>query len=167
MHTTSIDIYIQSLWRIPWIPRWHSCQKSKASRLTMIAWEQSKIMKKWPLTNALYCRLRAWQLHRMQIKMYLCCLCIDFSVSQSIDKSMRCVYGTYCMSLGSFYTPQERNTIHLSEVKIFLFSGCVYNTLHHGTLEILQLCHLEICVYTMKAHTGFTILPYTLDIEEV
>ena len=31
---------------------------------------------------------------------------------------MRGVHGTYCMSLGSFYTPQGRITVHLSEVKI-------------------------------------------------
>ena len=66
MHTTSIDIYIQSLWRIPWIPKWHSCQNPKAPRLIMIAWEQMTFMKKWPLTNAFCCSLRAWTLHRMQ-----------------------------------------------------------------------------------------------------
>ena len=104
------------------MPKWHSCQNSKAPRLTMIAWEQTKSMKKWPLTNALYCSLRAWNMTQNVIfKMYLCCLCIDFSVSQSIDKSMRCVYGTYCMSLRSFYTPQGRITVQLSKVKIICF----------------------------------------------
>ena len=54
-------------------------------------------------------------------KMYLCCLCIDFSVSQSIDKSLRGVHGTYCMSLGSFYTTQEGITVHLPKVNILFF----------------------------------------------
>ena len=45
MHTTSIDTYIQSLWRMPWIPKWHSCQNSKAKRPIAIASEQTKIMK--------------------------------------------------------------------------------------------------------------------------
>ena len=67
MHTTSKDIYIQSLWRIPWIPKWHSCQNPKAPRPIVIAWEQTKSMQKWPLTNALYCSHRAWKLHRMRI----------------------------------------------------------------------------------------------------
>ena len=75
MHATSIDIYIQSLWRTPWIPKWHSCQNSKAARPTMIAWEQTKHLKKWPLTNELYCRLRAWQLHRMQISKCILAVC--------------------------------------------------------------------------------------------
>ena len=43
---------------------------------------------------------------------------------------------------------------------IIFFGGCVYNTLHHGTLEILQLCHLGIGMDTMEAHAGLTILPY-------
>ena len=75
MHTTSIDIYIQSLSRIPWIPKWHSCQNSTAIRLTIVAWEQTKILKKWPLTNAFYCSLRAWTLHRMQILKCILAVC--------------------------------------------------------------------------------------------
>ena len=97
-----------------------------------------------------------------KFKMYHGCLCIDFSVSQSIDESIRVVYRTYCMSLRQFYTPQCRNIFHLYMVIILFFcGGCVYIILHHGTLEILQLCHLGICMYTMEAHTGLTILPYT------
>ena len=101
-------------------------------------------------------------------RMYSCCPCSDFSVSQSSDESMRGVHGTYCMSLGSFYTPQGSITVHLSEVKIsFFFGACVYNILRHGTLEILQLCHLGICMYTMETRKGLTEYPYTLHIEEV
>ena len=50
--------------------------------------------------------------------LYHGCLCVNFSVSQSIDKSIWRVHGTCCMSLRQFYTPQERNTVHLSEVSI-------------------------------------------------
>ena len=32
----------------------------------MIACEQTKIMKVWTCTNAIYCTLRAWKLHKMQ-----------------------------------------------------------------------------------------------------
>ena len=35
------------------------------------------------------------------------------------------------------------------------------------TLEILQLCHLGICMYTMGTRKGLTEYPYTLHIEEV
>ena len=100
-------------------------------------------------------------------EMYPCSLCSDFSVSQSIDESMWGVHGTYCISLGSFYTPQGRITVHLSEVKILIsFGDCVYNILRHGTLDILQLRHLGICMYTMETHTGLIEYPYTLHIEE-
>ena len=44
---------------------------------------------------------------------------------------------------------------------------CMYNILHHGTLEILQLCHLGICMYTMETDTGLIEYPYTPHIEEV
>ena len=54
-------------------------------------------------------------------KMYPFGLCIDFSISQSIDESIWRVHGTYCMSLGSFYTPQARIVIHLYELD---FSNC-------------------------------------------
>ena len=36
------------------------------------------------------------------------------------------VYGTYCMSLGSFYAPRERITVHLSEGKIIFCSVAVF-----------------------------------------
>ena len=42
----------------------------------------------------------------------------------------------------------------------------MYIILHHGTLEILQLCHLGICVYAVEAHTGLIEYPYTPHIEE-
>ena len=72
------------------------------------------------------------------------------------------------MSLGSFYTPQGRITVHLSEVNtLFFMSGCVYNILHHGILEILQLCHLGICMYAMETRTSLIEYPYTPHIEEV
>ena len=45
--------------------------------------------------------------------LYHGCLCVNFSVSQSIDQSIRVVHGTYCMSLRHKYTPQGRNRIHL------------------------------------------------------
>ena len=32
-------------------------------------------MKQWPLTNALYCKLRAWKLHRMQISKCIFAVC--------------------------------------------------------------------------------------------
>ena len=75
MHCTSIDVCFQSLWRIPWIPKWHRCQNSKAARSTMVAWEQTKILKTWPLTNALYCSLRAWHVHRMHISKCIFAVC--------------------------------------------------------------------------------------------
>ena len=34
---------------------------------------------------------------------------------------------------------------------IFVFGGCAYDILHHGTLEILQLCHLGTCMYVVEA----------------
>ena len=43
----------------------------------------------------------------------------------------------------------------------------MYNILRHGTLEILQPCHLGICMYTMETRKGLTEYPYTLHIEEV
>ena len=49
---------------------------------------------------------------------------------------------------------------------MFLLGACVYNILRHGTLEILQLCHLGICMYTMETRKGLTEYPYTLHIEE-
>ena len=99
--------------------------------------------------------------------LYHGCLCMDFSVSQSIDKSIRRVHGTCCMSLRQFYTPQECNTVHLSEVIILcFFGGCAVDILHHGTLEILQLCHLGFCMYTMETHMGLIEYPYTPHIEE-
>ena len=75
MHSTSIDVCFQSPWRIPWIPKWHHCQNSKAARSTMVAWEQTKFLKKWPLTNALYCRLRARKLHRLQFLKCILAIC--------------------------------------------------------------------------------------------
>ena len=39
-------------------------------------------------------------------KMYPCCTYMDFSVSQSNDKSTRSVHRIDCMSLWSFFTPQ-------------------------------------------------------------
>ena len=42
----------------------------------------------------------------------------------------------------------------------------MYIVMHHGTLEILQLCHLGICMCTMETHTGLIEYPYTLHIEE-
>ena len=141
VHTTSIDIYIQSLWRIQWIPKWHTCQNSKATWLTMTAWEQTRILQKWTLTNALYCRHRASNITECKFKhvslLSACCLYTDFSVSQSIDESIRCVYGTYCMSLGSFSTPQGRSSIHLSEVRI-IFSAAVCTI--HCTMGLWKFC---------------------------
>ena len=93
MHSTSIDIHFQSLWRVPWIPKWHSCQNSKAAQPTMIAWEQTKIMKKWPLTNALYCRPRAWKLDRMRI---LKCIFSVCALTLAFLKVSLRVYGV-CM----------------------------------------------------------------------
>ena len=75
-------------------------------------------------------------------KMYPCCLYIDFSFSQSIDKSIRRVHGTYCMSLGSFYTPQERITVHLSEVKILFFSAAVCTI--YCTMGLWKFCNYVI-----------------------
>ena len=42
--------------------------------------------------------------------------CIDFSTFQSIHNSIQSLCGIYCMSLGTFCTPQGRIIIHLSEV---------------------------------------------------
>ena len=68
MHSTSIDIYIQSLWRIPWIPKGHRCQNSKAARSTMVARGQTKILKKMTSDKRyVYCSFRARKLHRLQI----------------------------------------------------------------------------------------------------
>ena len=98
--------------------------------------------------------------------MYLCYLCIDFSVSASIDKSMRCVWNILHVTWvilrpsGTHYSPFVRGQNNI------LFSGCVYNILDHGTLEILQLCHLGICMYTMETRTGLIEYPYTPHIEE-
>ena len=75
-------------------------------------------------------------------KMYPCCLCSDFSVSQSIDESMWTVHGTYCMSLGSFYTPQERNTVHLSEVNTLFFSAAVCTI--YRTMGLWKFCNCVI-----------------------
>ena len=75
MHTTSIDVCFKSLWRTPWNPKWHHCQNPKAARSTMVAWEQTNILKKWSLTNALYCRLRARKLHRLQISKCILAIC--------------------------------------------------------------------------------------------
>ena len=54
---------------------------------------------------------------------------------------------------GTHYSPFVRGQ------HIMFFGGCVYNILHHGTLEILQLCHLGICMCTMEAHTGLIEYP--------
>ena len=89
MHSTSIDIYIQSLWRIPWIPKWHRCQNSRATRSTMVAWEQTKILKKWLLTNALYCRLRARKLHRLQISKCIPAVCALTSAFLKVSMRVR------------------------------------------------------------------------------
>ena len=159
MHTTSIDIYIQSLCRIPWIPKWHSCQNSKAARLTMIAREQTKLMKKILLINALYCSLRAWKLHRMQLLKCIfavCALTLAF-LKVSIRVCRVCMEHIAC-HLGHF-TPLRNAIQSICQRSTSVFSAAVCNTLHHGTLEILQLCHLGICVYTMEAHTGLTMLP--------
>ena len=103
MHSTSRDIYIQSLWRIPWIPKWHRCQHSKAARSTMVAWEQTKIIKKWPLTNALYCTLRAWKIHRLQFSK---CIPAEYALTLAFLKVLIRIYGV-CMEhvachLGNF-----------------------------------------------------------------
>ena len=66
MHTTSIVIYIQSLWQTPWNPKWHRCQNPKAPRLSIAACGQTKIIKNRTCTNAIYCTLRAWKLHKMR-----------------------------------------------------------------------------------------------------
>ena len=87
MHTTSIDVCFESLWRTPWNPKWHRCQNSRAARSTMVAWEQTKILKTWPLTNALYCRLRARKLHRLQI--FKCILAICAATLAFLKVSMR------------------------------------------------------------------------------
>ena len=50
---------------------------------------------------------------------------------------------------------------------MILFGACVYNILRRGTLEILQLCHLGICMYTMETREGLAEYQYTLHIEEV
>ena len=100
--------------------------------------------------------------------MYSCCLCSDFSFSQSSDESMRGVHGTYCMSLGSILHPSGTHySPFVRGQHIISFGACVYNILRHGTLEILQLCHLGICMYTMETRKGLTEYPYTLHIEEV
>ena len=62
---------------------------------------------------------------------------------------------------GTHYSPVVRGQ------HIIFFGACVYNILRHGTLEILQLCHLGICMCTMETHTGLIGKPYTLHIEEV
>ena len=48
-----------------------------------------------------------------------------------------------------------------------IFVGaCGCNIMRHGTLEILQLCHLGICMYTMETRKGLKEYTYTLHIEE-
>ena len=49
---------------------------------------------------------------------------------------------------------------------MIFFGACGYNIMRHETLEILQLCHLGICMCTMETRMGLTEYPYTLHIEE-
>ena len=77
-----------------------------------------------------------------KFKMYPCCLYIGLCVSQSIDKSIRRVRGTCCMSLRQFYTPEERNTVHLSEVIILFFSAAV--RVIHCTMRLWKFCNYVI-----------------------
>ena len=49
------------------------------------------------------------------------------------------VYGTYCMSLGSFYAPRERITVHLSEGKI-IFCSVAVCTISGGCSEVYIIC---------------------------
>ena len=63
--------------------------------------------------------------------------------------------------LGTQYSPFVQG-------QIFKFLDCcVYNILHYEILEILELCHLGICMYIMGTRKGLTEYPYTLHIEEV
>ena len=60
-----------------------------------------------------------------------------------------------------------RNLLQSICQRSFFFGGCVYNILHHGTLKVLQLCHLGICMYTMQTRTGLIEYLCTPHIEEV
>ena len=77
-----------------------------------------------------------------KFKMYPFGLCIDFSVSQSIDESIWRVHGTCCMSLRQFYTPPERNTVHLYTVNILFFSAAVRTI--SGTMGLWKFCNYVI-----------------------
>ena len=76
--------------------------------------------------------------------MYPCSLYMDFSVSQSINKSIWCAHGTCCMSLTGrqFYNPQERNTVHLYKVIIFLFLAAVRTMC--GIMGLWEFCKYVI-----------------------
>ena len=48
----------------------------------------------------------------------------------------------------------------------YFFRRLCVHCIAHGTLEILQLCHLGICMYTMETRTGLIEYAYTLHQDE-
>ena len=99
--------------------------------------------------------------------MYLCCLCIDFSVSQSIDKSIRRVWNILYVTWDSLHPSGTHYNPFVRGHCFICLACCLQNILHHGTLEILHLCHLGICsMYTMETRSGLIEYPCSPHIEE-
>ena len=121
MHTTSIDVCFQSLWRTPWNPKWHRCQNPKAPRLSIAACEQTKNIKNRTCTNAIYCTLRARKLHKMQnLKCVLavCALTLAF-LKVSMRVYALCIEHIAC-HLGNF-TPLRVATYSICTWSLYCF----------------------------------------------